>query len=346
MRKISIHFYPCLIFVIVFCAFNGCSQREGLNSNKYRETQVLMGTIVHIDVCQDVQNTQEGMAAYKAAWERLKDIAWRMNVLDERSDVARINNSTGDPVLIGADTYMVLKHSQKYSRNTKGAFDITVWPLINLWKQSAKSNTLPTIEQIQKAQRAIGSNNIQLLPNNLVKRINPGTKIDLGGIAKGYAIDEVARIFRGYGILSFFIDAGGDIYVGGQNCSGKPWRVGIRDPRDRSTILNIVEVVDSAVTTSGNYEKYYTIANERWSHIIDPHSGFPQRNVISATVIAPTAMEADALATALCVLGGKPGTEFMNMLTERHASLIIVKDQSNRIKKFASENYASFETKR
>jgi len=307
---------------------------------------MLMGTIVHIDVCQDVQDTQEGSAAYKASWERLEDIAWRMNVLDERSDVARINNSSGDPVLVGADTYTVLKHSQEYSRVTKGTFDITVWPLIDLWKQSAKSNTFPTNEQIQKARRAVGADNIQLLPNNFVKRNNPGTRIDLGGIAKGYAIDEVARIFREHGISSFFIDAGGDILVGGQNCSGKPWRVGIRDPRDKSTIIDIVEVIDGAVATSGNYEQYFTIGNERWSHIIDPHSGFPQRNVISSTVIAPTAMEADALATALCVLGGQPGTALINALTEKHASMIMVKKPSNQIEEFKSSTYDHFNTRR
>ena len=96
-------------------------------------------------------------------------------------------------------------------------------------------------------------------------------------------------------------------YVGGLNCSGKPWRVGIRDPRDKSKIINIVELTDAAVATSGNYEQYYLINNKRWSHIVDPNSGYPQKDVISSTVIAPTAMEADALATALCVLGRRSG---------------------------------------
>jgi len=302
----------------------------------------MMGTIVRIDVCPGVEETKEGKSAYKKAWKRLEDIAWRMNVMDARSDVAKINNSTGDPVLIGADTHIVLEHSQKYSRETKGAFDVTVWPLINLWQQSAKSNTFPTLEKIQKAQSAIGPNNIQLLPNNFVQRTNPGTKIDLGGIAKGYAIDETAQIFRDHNINNFFIDAGGDVFVGGQNCFGQLWRVGIRDPRNKSKIIDVIEVTDAAVATSGNYEKYFEIENKRFSHIINPNTGYPQKEVISSTVIAPTAMEADALATALSVLGSESGITYINSLTEKHASMIIVKDQSNQIQIFKSNNYHHF----
>jgi len=320
---------------------SGCSRSEEARAGKYRETQMLMGTIIHIDVCQEVQNTENGKLAYKTAWERLEDIAWRMNVLDVRSDVSKINTST-EPVLVGSDTYAVLKHALKYFRQTGGAFDITVWPLIKLWKQSEINNTFPTVEQIQMTLKMIGTDNIQLLPNYFVQRSNFQTQIDLGGIAKGYAVDEVARIFREHGILSFFIDAGGDLYVGGQSCSGKPWRIGIRDPRDQSKTIDIVELVDGAVATSGDYEQYYIIDSERWSHIIDPNTGYPQKNVISSTVIAPSAMEADALATALCVLGSQLGTELMDTLTVKHASLIIINDESNQIKKTPNKTYSNY----
>lgn len=332
------------IYLICICmcgGISGCVPREVPRVNKYRETQMLMGTIVHIDVCREAQNTESSKSAYKAAWERLENIAWRMNVLDARSDVAKINTST-EPVLVGPDTYAVLTHALKYFRQTEGAFDITVWPLINLWKQSEKNNIFPTPEQIQKTLKMIGADNIQLLPNNFVKRVNSETQIDLGGIAKGYAVDEVARIFREHGVSNFFIDAGGDIYVGGQNCSGEPWRVGIRDPRDKSKIIDIVELTNGAVATSGNYEQYYTIENERWSHIIDPNSGYPQKDVVSSTVIAPSAMEADALATALCVLGGDSGTGLIDALAAKYASLIIVGGQSNQIKKYPSQTYAGY----
>jgi len=333
-----------LIYLICLCMWlgtSGCSRNNEVGASKYRESQLLMGTTVHIDVCQEVGNTENGKKAYQTAWRRLEDIAWRMNVLDSRSDVAKINHST-EPVSVGPDTYTVLKQSLKYFQETGGAFDITVWPLINLWKQSENNNTFPTAEQIQMTLEEVGTEYIQLLPGNFVKRANLKTQIDLGGIAKGYAVDEVARIFREHGIYQFFIDAGGDIYVGGQNCSGKQWRVGIRDPRDRSKIIDVVELTDGAVATSGNYEQYYLIENERWSHIIDPNSGYPQKDVISSTVIAPSAMEADALATALCVLGSKSGTELMDSLTGKHASMIIVGDELNQIQRTASKTYTSY----
>jgi len=341
MHKMQVRTAIFLIGICMCAGISGCSRYEEAGAGKYRETQMLMGTIVHIDVCQEVQNTENGKLAFKTAWERLEDIAWRMNVLDMRSDVSKINTST-EPVLVGSDTYAVIKHSLKYFRQTGGAFDITVWPLINLWKQSEINNTFPTTEQIETILKVIGTDNIQLLSDNFIERNNLKTQIDLGGIAKGYAVDEVARIFREHGILNFFIDAGGDVYVGGQNCSGKLWRVGIKDTRDRSKIIDIVELTDGAVATSGNYEQYYTFENQRWSHIIDPISGYPQKDVVSSTVIAPSAMEADALATALCVLGSKSGTEFMDTLTGKHASLIIVVDESNQIKKTLSKTYSNY----
>lgn len=330
-----------ILFLHLLVIF-GCACRENLRAEKYSETRMLMGTVVHLDACRGEQDTHTMESAYKDVWERLEDIAWRMNVFDGRSDVAKINNSNLEPVSIGADTYQVLKASIYFSRATGGAFDVTVWPLIKLWRDGEKNNVLPSREGIKAVQTAVGPANIQLLANNRVKLLNGETKIDLGGIAKGYAIDEAARIFREHGIMNFFVDAGGDIYAGGRNCSGRPWRVGIRDPRDPSGIIDVVGVVDGAVTTSGNYEQYYEIQNERWSHIMNPVTGYPQRGVISATVIAPGAMEADALATALCVLGRGAGTKLIDALGEHHASLVIDGQESGRAGKSASRGYKKF----
>ena len=168
----------------------------------------------------------------------------------------------------------------------------------------------------------------------------------MGGIAKGYAVDEAARVFREKGIDSFFIDAGGDVYAGGRNCVGKPWRIGIRDPRDSKNIIDVVEVIDGAVATSGDYEQYYEIRNQRWSHIIDPSSGYPQKEVISATVIAPSAMRADALATALCVLGVRLGTDHIDELGKKYASLMIIDKRTDGIKKISSHEYNNYRYKK
>jgi len=343
MSKISSKLIVSLIVFPLFAIIFGCTRVKEPHTDKYRETRMMMGTIIHLDVCRSNQNINKIDLAYKQAWERLEALAWRMNVLDERSDVAKINNAYPGHATVKEDTYHVLEHSIHFSQITKGAFDITVWPLIKLWQESEKRNVEPGVDQIKMARAAVGSENIQLFDKNQVELMNRNTKIDLGGIAKGYAIDEAARIFRKHGLMNFFMDAGGDVYVGGHNCSGAPWRIGIKDPRDQSKLIDVVELTNGAVTTSGNYEQYYTIGNEQWSHIMNPTTGEPQKDVVSATVIAPSAMEADALATALCVLGSGAGIEFINSLNDQRACLIIVRRGSAQIQKFSSREYGKYQ---
>ena len=134
--------------------------------------------------------------------------------------------------------------------------------------------------------------------------------------------------------------------MGGVNCDGEFWRIGIRDPRDRSKLIDIIAVTDMAVVTSGDYEQYYEIQGQQWSHIINPITGYPQKGVISATVIASSAIEADALATALCVLGGNLGTAHVNMLQGPYASFIISGSSSDCIEKFTSQEYEKFRYKK
>lgn len=290
---------------------------------KYGERRELMGTYAQIDTCLTDENEARARAAYRPVWARLEDIAWRMNVFDKNSEVTRINQSYPNPVEVQADTYGVIKAAAYYNKLSKGAFDITVWPLIKLWKKSEKEQRLPGFEEIRQVQESLGPDNIALLENNQIVLKHPETRIDLGGIGAGYALDEAAKIFRANGVNDFFIDIGGDIYAGGKNCEEKPWRIGIRNPEEESEIIDIVALSDMAVTTSGDYEKFYEINGRRWSHIINPVTGYPQKGVVSATVIAPTGIDADALATAVCVMGRPAGTEMINSLGENFASLIL-----------------------
>jgi len=312
------------------------------SSGKYSETRHLMGTIVRLDVCQGKLEREQLRLAYKAVWERMEDISWRMNVYDANSDVTKINHSNLEPVTVKEDTYRLLEDAFKFSRFTKGAFDITVWPLIELWRAKEKEDVMPSDEEVKNVQKAVGSHNIKLLSDNRVARINPLTKIDLGGIAKGYAIDEAALIFEAHGIKDFYIDAGGDIFAGGVNCQEEKWRIGIRDPRDSSKIMEVVIVSDAAVATSGSYEQYYEIQGKRLSHILNPVSGYPQEGIISATVIAPKAQDADALSTALSVLDATQGTELLSRLGKAYASLVVSQSGNGDIKKWRSRTYKHY----
>lgn len=297
-----------------------------------------MATVVRIEVCMEDRTSDELRPIYDKVWKRLEEIAWRMNVYDDRSDVAKINQAINVPATIGKDTYQLLQQAFAITEKTSGAFDITVWPLIDLWRQSAMIKKWPTSEAIQARQQLTGMSKVQLLANNQVFMALKGVKVDLGGIAKGYAVDEAARILRDQGVVRFFIDAGGDVYGGGYNCLGHPWRIGIKDPRDPSKIMDVVLVQNQSVATSGDYEQYFEINGEQWSHIIDPLSGYPQKGVISASVMAPTSLEADAWATALTVLGAERGTALINA-QQGYASLILTQDQDGLMQQVASRQY-------
>lgn len=313
---------------------------------RYSEKKGLMGTVVQIDVCLDGEDQLDVDAAYTAMWERLSEISWRMNVYDPNSDVSKVNRAFPEAVEVGADTHAMLRRSVAYARETQGAFLISVWPLIKLWRASQESQEPPAADVLQTTLRQINLDQLVLKADNKVARLNRTISLDLGGIAKGYAVDEAARIFREHGFRNFYIDAGGDIYVGGLNCRSEKWRIGIKDPRDRQRIIETVAVSDQAVTTSGNYEQFLVINGERYSHIIDPATGNPQRDVVSATVIAPTAEAADVYSTALTVLGGERGTALIDRDHPEMASLIFTRQPNGNVVRTESRSLGSYQINR
>lgn len=320
----------------------GCDQGDKTMLSRYSEQKALMGTTVQIDVCLETSGTDSTNTAYAEIWERLSEIAWRMNVYDAKSDVTKINTAFPDPVAIKPDTYDMLSRSVSYAQQTQDTFLISVWPLIKLWRESQEVQQLPDTARLKEILKLIRLDQLTFLPGYRVARKNDTISLDLGGIAKGYAVDEAARIFRKHGFLNFYIDAGGDIYVGGLNCRGEKWRIGIKDPRDRTRIIETVSVSDQAVTTSGNYEQFLIINGERYSHIIDPSTGYPQKDVVSATVIAPTAEQADVYSTALTVLGGQRGTQLIDAGHSEMASLILVRQADGRVVRSQSRQFQNY----
>ncbi|HOW36129.1 MAG TPA: FAD:protein FMN transferase [Candidatus Omnitrophota bacterium] len=312
-------FFPLAAIFLV-----GCQNTNSLSpAVKYSESRPLFGTIVRLDICSDAGEEIAVQKAFARAWERLEDINRRMNVSNPEGDVGRVNRSYPAPVIVGADTYGLLEDSVKISQVTGGIFDVTIYPLTELWKKAEQENRIPAKAELLQARSSVGIKNIEFLTNNRVRLLNNQTKIDLGGIACGYAADEAGEILKGNGFKNFLVDAGGELLASGLNCQGKPWQVGIRDPFDTSKVIDVIELMNRAVSTSGSYERYYEIQERRWPRIINPITGFPETAVMSATVIAPTATEADALSTALCVLGGQRGIAFIDSLGSKRAAFIV-----------------------
>ena len=299
---------------------SGCSYIFGPRLNEYRQTREVFGTFVSIDAfyTDDVDIRQ----VIEACWKRMSEIQRTMTVKADYGEVAFINSSGSWPVVVSQDVYMLIEEALLFSELTDGAFDITVLPLVQLWKAAAARGTLPSISEIDDAREKVGYRAVELLDGSRLVLRKQGMKIDLGAIAKGYAVDEAVRILLKSGVKDFLINAGGDIYCKGLYRGRRPWRIGVQDPLRPGAIIDILNISDCAVTTSGDYERFYIIDGEKYSHIIDPSTGWPEDVVISATVIAPTAEEADALATACAVSGSGKGLRLINSLEGVEAMMI------------------------
>lgn len=333
-----------IVIVSIMGIVLGCSDHSK-ELIRYSEAKSLMGTVIQLDMCLENENDPSAVSAFEKAWERLHEINIRMNVYNSASDLSKINKSHQEAIKIHQDTYEILLRANDFYFSSARTFDITIWPLISLWKKAQVNKQMPDEDAIQALTKNIGLEYLEFLPDYQVKRLNDVIMLDLGGIAKGYAIDEVARIFREHGFSDFYIDAGGDLYVGGTNCLGQTWRIGIRDPRGKSKVYKVVKLSDQALTTSGNYERFVEINGQRYSHIIDPRSGYPQKDIISASVIALSAEEADVYATALTVMGWEEGIAFINQLGDPVDALVLKKSPQGKIIEKASQNFHSREDK-
>jgi thiamine biosynthesis lipoprotein len=206
---------------------------------------------------------------------------------------------------------------------TGGAFDITWAALWGLWDFRSPHPTVPDSAEAARRAALVDYRKVEIDDAaGTVRLAAPGMKIGLGGIAKGYALDLAARALRTSGVTDFLILGGGQVYAGGRK-NGRPWTVGIRDPRGAATdYFATVGVTDVSVSTSGDYESYFILNGIRYHHILDPRTGMPARGLRSATVISPDATLADALSTALIVMGPRPGMALVERLSNVEAVLV------------------------
>jgi thiamine biosynthesis lipoprotein len=228
------------------------------------------------------------------------------------SEVSRINAAAGrEAIAVGPDTARVIEESLWIASKSDGVFDITFEAMKGLWKfDEGAEDRIPTRAAIEGARRHIDWRNILFdKAAGTVKLRKPETRINLGGIAKGYAVDAASRILEQAGLRAYFVQAGGDLYVRGRKPDGSRFRVGIRDPRGKNAwdYFAMIEVEDHAFSTAGDYERSFLKDGKRYHHILDPRTGFPSERSASVTVISPTALWADAVDTAVFILGPRRG---------------------------------------
>lgn len=310
-----------VFLVMIFTSFSVFSQ------SVYKRDFNLMGCAFDITV---FANSQVEADAYIdmaiAEMQRIENLisSWKAT-----SQTTAINQNAGiKPVKVDDELFQLIKRSIALSEITDGAFDISFAAIDHIWKFNGQAMQMLTTAQLASSVEAIGYKNILLdEQNKSVFLSKKGMKIGFGAIGKGYAADKAKRLLQEKGIIGGIINASGDMNSWGTQPSTIPWKVAVVNPMDTSKNYGLFELKNRAVVTSGNYEKYVMIDGERYAHIIDPRTGMPTQGILSVTVFAAKAEMADALATAVFVMGDEVGLHLINQLPNVEA--IIVKNDGN-----------------
>jgi thiamine biosynthesis lipoprotein len=278
-----------------------------------------MGTRIHVELWADTRAA--GEADIDAVMGEMQRIDYAMSTYKPTSEVSRVNaQAARAPLRISRELFDLLSTAVEYSRITDGAFDITYASVGFMY--DFHLHRRPTEAQIEAALPAVNYHNLQLDPRRrTVHFTRPGVRIDLGGIAKGYAVDRGIEILQARGVRHALVSAGGDSRIIGDRF-GKPWIVGIRHPDHKDQVIARIPLVDTAISTSGDYERYFDENGVRYHHIIDPGTGHPASKVRSATILAPTATRTDGLSKTAFVLGPEAALEIYNRLEDVDAILV------------------------
>lgn len=249
--------------------------------------------------------------------------------------ISEVNRNAGiKPVKVPQEVFDLVQRSIKISELTSGAFDISYASMDKIWKFDGSMTTMPTPEEIKKSVEKVGYKNIILdAENNTIFLKNKGMKLGLGGIGQGFIADKIKALLISKGVIAGIVNISGDINTWGKQLNGEKWKVGIKNPLNKDKIFATFPLEDSAVETSGSYEKYVTFNGIRYSHIIDTRTGYPASGVISVSVFAKSTEFADALATGVFVMGVDVGLDLVNQLPG--VGCIYVDDKG---KIFASKN--------
>ncbi len=248
-----------------------------------------------------------------------------LSPFNEKSVITAVNNNKA--VVLDEMFQEVFRKAMDISRETDGAFDITVAPLVNAWGFGFKNGTLPDRRQVDSLRAIVGYEKVSLV-NGKVQKKDPRMMLDCSAIAKGYGTDMVARLLRDRGVENFMVEVGGEVVTKGVNAQRVPWKIGVTKPDDDSLSIGnelqtILNVTDKAMATSGNYRRFYYKGGRRFAHTIDPKTGYPvQHSILSATVLANDCATADAYATSFMVMGMDGAKRVLDRHPELMAYLI------------------------
>lgn len=280
----------------------------------FKKKQSLLGSPFEITVV--ASDSLQGDLFTNIAIAEVKRIESLISDWIPSSQISKVNQNAGIiSVRVDKEVYDLVERATKISRLTSGAFDISYASMDKIWKFDGSMTEMPTHEAIKKSVEKVGYQNIILNPKDTTIFLkNKGMKLGLGGIGQGYIADKIKVLLQEKGCTSGLVNVSGDINTWGKQPDGKSWSVGIINPMNKNKVFATFPLDDSAVETSGSYEKFVTFNGKRYSHIIDPRTGYPATGIVSVSVFAKQTELADALATGIFVLGVEVGLDLINQL--------------------------------
>lgn len=307
-----------------FCLFLFLGTLTAFSQITHKKKYALLGSPFEITVV--AKDTVEGNFYINSAVNEVKRIENLISDWIPTTQISQVNQNAGIvPIKVNNEVFELVERAVKISKLTDGAFDISYASMDKIWKFDGSMKEMPTPEAIKKSVERIGYEKIILdTKNKTIFLKDAGMKLGLGGIGQGYIADKVKEVLQAKGCAAGIVNVSGDINTWGSQIDGKPWTVGIVNPVNKNKVFATFPLIDSAVETSGSYEKYVTFNNIRYSHIIDPRSGYPATGIVSVSVFAKQTEIADALATGVFVLGVEVGLNLINQL--KGIECIIVDD--------------------
>jgi len=303
-----------------------------------------MGTTYHITV---VAGYFDRVSDLKEKIDRrLEEINDSMSTYEAGSEISRFNSvqNTDERFAVSEDFFYVSKAAEKLYRLTNGAWDGTIKPLVDLWGFGGPTapKKIPAKENIDRLLADVGFSHIEISDSRHIRKKKSSLSLDLNSIAKGYAVDRIAAVIRENGIENFLVEIGGEVYASGTKRDRQLWRVGINRPfKDAPAreVYRVVTLQNLALATSGDYRNFFEIEGRRYSHVLDPGSGYPVSNsVVSTSVVAETCTFADGLATALMVMGPDKGLELVERLDHVEA-MIVVRQGDGHLEDYFSNGF-------
>ena len=332
MKSLKISCFCLLVFLVTACS-------QPPQSNYIHISGRTMGTTYNIKFSE--QGAPDPAVLQAEVDIRLVEINKLMSTYDPQSELSRFNQHKGDsPFPMSDETLLVLNEAKRLGELSHGYLDVTVGPLVNLWGfgPTLRPEKVPSPEMVEETRGRIGLDKLVLLENG-AKKSSDDLYVDLSTIAKGYAVDQLAKIMEAKGVTNYMVEIGGEMRVSGVNASGHPWRIAVEKPLTKQRAMQrLIAIGDNAIASSGDYRNYFEENGVRYSHLIDPTTGYPiQHKVVAVTVVHESSMTADGLSTALNVMGKDRA---LALAEKNNLAVLLITRENGEFKEYTSAQFA------